>query len=675
MGILTTQDKEKVKRAVPKASNKIIDATVAQLYVAYPDRTKWTATGLMGAVALVDDLVGHTFFLKLVDITGARGVVWDQELYVDFQYHQDRTFFHTFELDDCLAGLLFEDTQDAAHFYKRVNTRHKHASKQTANNKNAVALKDRMAPEQVKHGNRGEFVDVTTGQRSRRARGVLYYDDQPPPEWRLLYAELAAAGISEDMIAENRQFIKDYIAQQGGPLVGLEPPIPRRFGNGAPTRQLSNGASTVTAASGPPVVPPKKTKKAPPPPPPQAAPAASSNIASPSPPPSYTSAPPPISRADSGANSVVDSAPASEDEEPAVPQVEAIESKPRFRLPPMNAPIPQVSHSALPPTSSPQTQQNTGLPQPAAAMSAPPMPPQRTGAQRPGPPPPPRAARVVPPPPPRAPYSAGNTGNTSGSGAPPPPPPRAVGSAPPPPPSRASRPVPMPGANTNASANPMPNAGLLQPAAQHYQPPPPPQRNYAAVNNTGPLEAVSAPPPPPPPPTTFPTQPPTDMSMTTQTPLNTGPPAPPPLPPVSIGEQNASGQSIPPPLPPAANGGPPPPPPPPPPPALGLDSSGGGSQSANAPLPTVDPSRDALLASIRGSGLGMLKKTDKSQLEKPSVLLKEAHGEPVATPASNGPSGGIGGQPETLADALASALNKRKNKVADSDDDDDNEDW
>lgn len=83
-----------------------------------------------------------------------------------------------------------------------------------------------------------------------------------------------------------------------------------------------------------------------------------------------------------------------------------------------------------------------------------------------------------------------------------------------------------------------------------------------------------------------------------------------------------------------------------------------------------DSSRDALLASIRGLGVGMLKKTDKSQLEKPSVLLQEARGEPAPQPA-----GAPAGQPETLADALASALNKRKTKVADSDDDDNDDDW
>ena len=32
-------------------------------------------------------------------------------------------------------------------------------------------------------------MDVNTAQRQRRAKGVLYYDDVPPPEWRSLYAE------------------------------------------------------------------------------------------------------------------------------------------------------------------------------------------------------------------------------------------------------------------------------------------------------------------------------------------------------------------------------------------------------------------------------------------------------------------------------------------------------
>lgn len=67
--ILSDDDKETVKRMVPKASNKIQAVAVARLYIAYPNRGKWTYTGLQGAAVLSNDLVGNTFWLKLVDIS------------------------------------------------------------------------------------------------------------------------------------------------------------------------------------------------------------------------------------------------------------------------------------------------------------------------------------------------------------------------------------------------------------------------------------------------------------------------------------------------------------------------------------------------------------------------------------------------------------------------------
>ena len=78
------------------------------------------------------------------------------------------------------------------------------------------------------------------------------------------------------------------------------------------------------------------------------------------------------------------------------------------------------------------------------------------------------------------------------------------------------------------------------------------------------------------------------------------------------------------------------------------------------------------MASIRGAGIGVLKKTDKSQLEKPSILLQEAKGETPQINSNTGTSSNA--PPATLADALASALNKRKEKVAQSDDEED-DDW
>lgn len=697
MAVLTTPDKEKIKRVIPKANNKIIDATVARLYIAYPDPTKWVYTGLMGAIALVDDLVGHTFFLKLVDITGHRGVIWDQELYVNFEYNQDRKFFHTFEIEDCLVGLLFEDTNDASHFYKRVINKSKYGSSATVKNKSAIALKERVGstPGHQAPGPRGEFMDVNTAQRARRAKGVLYYDDVPPPEWRSLYAELESAGITEDMIADNREFIKDYIAKQGGPLVGLEPPIPRKFQRKHEVEHSSPEPTRVSSVA-------SKAKKAPPPPPPPGvAPASSTTtpepVYSPSPVPEPPqNAPPAYSSSTPTPDPVPSSVPTQSAPVPAPP---AQEPQKKFKLPPLTAKAPPVRNTSLPsaselrdkplpqspmspaspaspayPTHQQQQQQHQNtvhhVPPPLTnnGMHAqlPPAPPAR------GVPPPPPARGTPPAPPPRAGTASSlgnhptlpprnaptlpvrtNTQSSVGSGIPPAPPPPRRGAPPPAPPPRSrvpSQPQPQP----PAQAQP------IQPSPMQVQSPVPPALPQTARPPIATPQQVSAPPPPPP----LPPQ----MNTTAAVPAPPAPPLPPQM------NTSAAAPPPPPPMPPQMNasGAPPPPPPPPPMPDMSSGNTGGGLSES-----TGDAGRDALLASIRGAGIGALKKTDKSQLEKPSVLLQEARGEPVSTPASTSGGGAGGappGQPASLADALAGALQKRKNKVAQSDDEDD-DDW
>ena len=67
--ILSEGDKEVVKRTVPKPANKIHAVAVARLYIAHPNKQKWTYTGLQGAAVLANDLVGNTYWIKLVDIS------------------------------------------------------------------------------------------------------------------------------------------------------------------------------------------------------------------------------------------------------------------------------------------------------------------------------------------------------------------------------------------------------------------------------------------------------------------------------------------------------------------------------------------------------------------------------------------------------------------------------
>ena len=121
MPTLNSEDKAKIKRAIPKSSNKILTASVARLYVSFPDPQKWRFTGLSGALVLAKDTVGNTYFLKLVDVIGTGQVLWDQELWTGFQYNQDRTFFHSFEIEGILVGLSFAEESEAHGFYKKVS--------------------------------------------------------------------------------------------------------------------------------------------------------------------------------------------------------------------------------------------------------------------------------------------------------------------------------------------------------------------------------------------------------------------------------------------------------------------------------------------------------------------------------------------------------------------------
>ncbi|KAL9103633.1 MAG: hypothetical protein Q9163_001328, partial [Psora crenata] len=276
--VLSDNEKETVKRTVPKSANKIHAVAVARLYIAYPDRNKWTYTGLEGAAVLANDLVGNTYWVKMVDISGSnRGVIWDQEIYDPFYYNQDRTFFHSFELEECLAGLSFTNEKEAKQFKKKMDEREKNASKET-----------KATPFQGADG-QSAGVRLTNGKsHSRFGLGSLLHGGQrhssapsiPPPQpqsimppreppsrpeksptreratsldtvdpsWRGLLDELLGMGITEDQIEQNSDFIKDYIEQKkasGDPSGDHGAPA-----NGTNADRRGNASSPPSAPSG-----------------------------------------------------------------------------------------------------------------------------------------------------------------------------------------------------------------------------------------------------------------------------------------------------------------------------------------------------------------------------------------------------------------------------------------
>ncbi|EJS41631.1 las17p [Saccharomyces arboricola H-6] len=648
MGYLNSSDKEIIKRALPKASNKIIDVTVARLYIAYPNKDEWQYTGLSGAIALVDDLVGNTFFLKLVDIGGHRGVIWDQELYVNFEYYQDRTFFHTFEMEECFAGLLFVDINEASHFLKRVQKRERYANRKTLSNKNAIALTKKVRQEeksQVIQGPRGE--SLIDNQRKRYnyenadAIPTTKHKAPPPP-----------------------------------------PPSTADASDSDQTSSFSDINSTTTSAP---------TTPAP------ALPSASPAVRKEETHPKHSLPPLPDKFAPL-TDPPQNNAPSQPQSNPfPFPVLKA--SQEQSQTNPFPFPVPQIQSNQSPQTqfNSPppmgMPQQNRPLPQLPNRNSrpVPPPPPTRSNmggaSMRPPAPTPPPRRGAAPPPPPHRHLTSNTLTSTTGNVLP-----QATGrrGPVPPPPPRASRPMPnIPMQHIPGQYNNVNQPSGFQPNSNMSPPPPPPMTTFnnltpqatASIGSTAvpqpqsyqmPTQTTGAPVAPPPPPAFLgQSQVPQSVPQAPQA-VPQAPPAPahpslqsttvaPPPPPAFLAQNPQSGGAL------------EPPPPPPPPQMSATATSGGGS----VPESTGDVGRDALLASIRGAGgIGALKKVDKSQLDKPSILLKEARGEPTSQPpvlAGNGNS--AGGGPASLADALAAALNKRKNKVGAEGDMDNGDDW
>ncbi|KAK8042166.1 hypothetical protein PG993_006689 [Apiospora rasikravindrae] len=355
--ILSDEDKETVKRTVPKQTNKIQAVAVARLYVAFPNRSKWTYTGLQGAIVLANDLVGNTYWLKLVDISpSARGVIWDQEIFDIWSYNQDRTFFHTFELEECLAGLSFVDEKEAKQFKKKMDEREKNAMAfSEASLEDIGTPPPRVPPESPR--NAGGLpppppAPAPTHSRtpSTSANGVHKpasefatleaYD----PLWRENFGNfLTEQGLTDEFIKENQEFIVGFLQEQGGEVPKSAPAPP-------PPPPPVNGHSTGHGRAPPPPPPPPSSSR--PPAPDSMSSSAGSRRGVP---------PPPPAPRRSAKTDVVT-------REPTPPQ-DSTPPRPRFNAPP---PLPDAGKYA-----------HTDIPQRSASATA-----------APGPPPPPRPPKT-----------------------------------------------------------------------------------------------------------------------------------------------------------------------------------------------------------------------------------------------------------------------------------------
>uniref|UniRef100_S4RNZ0 WASP like actin nucleation promoting factor b n=1 Tax=Petromyzon marinus TaxID=7757 RepID=S4RNZ0_PETMA len=93
-------------------------SAVVQVHVALGDGRRWTKR-CVGVACLVKDNPQRSYFIRVYSLKEGK-LVWEQELYSQFKYNVQRTHFHTFEADDCQAGLSFASDEEARLFQEAI---------------------------------------------------------------------------------------------------------------------------------------------------------------------------------------------------------------------------------------------------------------------------------------------------------------------------------------------------------------------------------------------------------------------------------------------------------------------------------------------------------------------------------------------------------------------------
>ncbi|GAA5984649.1 hypothetical protein JCM10908_003440 [Rhodotorula pacifica] len=386
---LTSHEKSLVKKYAPTAHHdKIHAAAIARIYYAYPDPAKWSYSGIAGAVTFGWGANGG--WIKVIDLAGTRGVIWQHHIVHDMPYYQDRTFFHTFPSDDCMIGIAFSSESEAAELFKKISMRNKYAAKYSGGSSSSsaapppgstsasTASPSKLSALKGKKRKSGAPIDKSMIGAPTGFSHVAHmgFDSSQgftsrniDPSWERLFQQLESQGISRSQIEKNEDFIRNFVQGSGGPSAASAPPPPP-----PPPAAASAAYSSPSSASRP---------TAPPPPP-----------------------PPPAGRS------------------PAAPS----------RPPPPAA----ATSKRVPPPAPPSRAPGGGGAPHRIARKPPPPPSRGTTAAAPPPPPPPARGAPVPPPPPPPPPPA------RGSAPPPPPPPPAPPSRAAPPPGGAAPPPPPP---------------------------------------------------------------------------------------------------------------------------------------------------------------------------------------------------------------------------------------
>ncbi|PCH37506.1 hypothetical protein WOLCODRAFT_29150 [Wolfiporia cocos MD-104 SS10] len=203
----------------------------------------WSYTGLQGMLIFSRDPVttlvtssqpgSNTkvgpYWLRLVDMTPGKGLVWMYEITDDIQYRLDKPFFHVFPGKTRIFGLRFEDDHEANTFYRQVTSRNQSKAHPPRKMKN-VPSKPLPSPVPVSVLPKsslisgpapGSFVHVS--HVGFNEKGRIEASDNLGPGWKVMLDEFQGHRIYLEGM--HRQHAGARLASKANPSAE-EPPAP-----------------------------------------------------------------------------------------------------------------------------------------------------------------------------------------------------------------------------------------------------------------------------------------------------------------------------------------------------------------------------------------------------------------------------------------------------------------
>ncbi|XP_022238301.1 neural Wiskott-Aldrich syndrome protein-like isoform X2 [Limulus polyphemus] len=315
--LLLSPDENRLLFTLLGKSCRSLATAVVQVFLSEPPQHCQWLKHCCGVACFVKDSTRRSYFIRVYDMDKKKGA-WQQELYLEFAYKAPQPYFHTFEADNCQAGLNFADQKEAHLFQKAVNDKIQSRlqntieKKQTEKSYEVKSTQLKITPMAPKNYNDLNMYPVKPKKKKKKNGSkkiskaeigmptnfthIKYFGFDPNTGFHLchnvdghLKEFFSMAGISEKQLQDNSTYtyICNFIAEHGVVDAVQANSQPKRFSN-APTPDVRRdplGTSSLPRA--PPLPPcPSYSFLAPssiPPPPPPPPPPPLSNIPPPPP--------------------------------------------------------------------------------------------------------------------------------------------------------------------------------------------------------------------------------------------------------------------------------------------------------------------------------------------------------------------------------------------------------